>query len=41
MQLWARDPFDRMLITQARAEALTIVPVDPQARRYDVPTLSA
>lgn len=35
-----RDPFDRMLVAQARVETLTIVTADPQVRRYDVPTLS-
>lgn len=34
-----RDPFDRMLVAQARVEALTIVTIDPQVRRYDVATL--
>lgn len=32
-----RDPFDRMLIAQARLEHLTLVTVDPLIGRYDVP----
>ena len=31
-----RDPFDRMLIAQARCEGLTILTRDPEIRRYDV-----
>lgn len=30
------DPFDRMLIAQARVEALTIVSADDQVRQYDI-----
>jgi len=30
------DPFDRMLIAQARAEGLRIVTADEQFSRYDV-----
>lgn len=36
-----RDPFDRMLVAQARVETLTIVTLDPQVRRYDIPTFPA
>lgn len=32
-----RDPFDRMLIAQARTEELTIVTSDRRFARYDVP----
>lgn len=32
-----RDPFDRMLVAQARCEGLTLLSRDPQMRRYDVP----
>lgn len=32
-----RDPFDRMLVAQARCEGLTLLSRDPQVRRYDVP----
>ena len=33
------DPFDRMLICQARAQGLTLVSGDPAMRAYDVPVL--
>lgn len=33
------DPFDRMLVAQARAEGLTIVTADPAMQAYDVPVL--
>lgn len=33
------DPFDRMLIAQARAEVLTLVSVDERFRAYDVDLL--
>ncbi len=33
------DPLDRMLICQALANDLTIVTVDPQIKKYSVPTL--
>jgi PIN domain nuclease of toxin-antitoxin system len=32
-----RDPFDRLLIAQARADGLTIVTTDPAFRAYDIP----
>jgi PIN domain nuclease of toxin-antitoxin system len=32
-----RDPFDRMLVAQARCEGLTLLSRDPQVHRYDVP----
>jgi PIN domain nuclease of toxin-antitoxin system len=32
------DPFDRMLIAQARLEGLTLVTSDDQIANYDVPT---
>ena len=35
------DPFDRMLIAQARLEGLTVVTSDPMFRRYDVAVLDA
>lgn len=34
-----RDPFDRLLIAQARLEHLTFVTVDPAVDPYDVPRL--
>jgi PIN domain nuclease of toxin-antitoxin system len=36
-----RDPFDRMLVAQARVEGLTIVTVDRLLRRYAVSLLPA
>ena len=34
-----RDPFDRLLVAQAKHAGLTIVTSDQLIRRYDVPTL--
>jgi PIN domain nuclease of toxin-antitoxin system len=34
-----RDPFDRLLIAQARHEGLTLVTADANVRAYDVQTL--
>lgn len=36
-----RDPFDRMLVAQARRDGRTLVSADPQVARYDVHVLSA
>jgi PIN domain nuclease of toxin-antitoxin system len=36
-----KDPFDRMLVAQARAENLTLVTRDPLIERYDVSRLAA
>jgi PIN domain nuclease of toxin-antitoxin system len=36
-----RDPFDRMLIAQARCEDLTLVTRDPHILKYDAPLLEA
>ena len=36
LPLHHRDPFDRMLIAQARDEGLTLVTRDPAMRLYDV-----
>jgi PIN domain nuclease of toxin-antitoxin system len=41
LPLHHRDPFDRLLIAQARSEGLTIVTADPQFARYDVPVVPA
>jgi len=41
LPLHHRDPFDRLLISQARAERLTILTADPYFVRYDVPVVSA
>jgi PIN domain nuclease of toxin-antitoxin system len=35
-----RDPFDRMLIAQARAEALTLISRDPEIAKYEVDILA-
>jgi PIN domain nuclease of toxin-antitoxin system len=34
-----RDPFDRMLVAQARAEALTLISRDPEIAKYDIEIL--
>ena len=36
-----RDPFDRLLIAQARCEGLTLVTADRKVSMYDVPILPA
>ena len=36
-----RDPFDRMLVAQARAEGLVLVTADEQLSRYEVQILPA
>ncbi len=36
LPLHHHDPFDRMLIAQARSEGLTIITADKQFSRYDV-----
>lgn len=41
MPLHHRDPFDRMLVAQARTEQLTIVTRDPIIGQYDVTVLLA
>ncbi len=39
LPLLHRDPFDRMLVAQARCEELTLVTRDPQIHRYEVDVL--
>lgn len=39
LPLLHRDPFDRMLVAQARQQKLRIVTADPQITRYDVTTI--
>lgn len=39
LPLLHRDPFDRLLVAQARHERLTLVTRDPDIRRYPVDTL--
>jgi PIN domain nuclease of toxin-antitoxin system len=34
-----RDPFDRMLIAQAKVEGMQILTADPHFARYDVPLI--
>jgi PIN domain nuclease of toxin-antitoxin system len=41
LPLHHRDPFDRMLVAQARAERLTLVTRDERLGRYGVPLLVA
>jgi len=41
LPLHHRDPFDRLLISQARLEGLTIVTADPRFADYDVPVIDA
>ncbi|HEY4219098.1 MAG TPA: type II toxin-antitoxin system VapC family toxin [Gemmatimonadaceae bacterium] len=36
-----RDPFDRLLVAQARVEGLTILTGDDAISRYDVPVIDA
>jgi PIN domain nuclease of toxin-antitoxin system len=36
-----RDPFDRLLVSQARSEGLTVLTADPRIAEYDVSTLDA
>jgi PIN domain nuclease of toxin-antitoxin system len=37
LPLHHRDPFDRMLVAQARVEGLTLATADSRMGRYDVP----
>lgn len=39
LPLHHRDPFDRMLVAQARCEGLTLVTHDKHIQEYDVPLL--
>jgi len=41
LPLHHRDPFDRLLISQARSEGLTIVTADACFALYDVPVIPA
>jgi PIN domain nuclease of toxin-antitoxin system len=40
LPLLHRDPFDRMLVAQARCEDLTLVTRDEDIQKYDVPLLA-
>jgi PIN domain nuclease of toxin-antitoxin system len=39
LPLLTRDPFDRMLVAQAKAENMPILSADPAMRRYDIRVL--
>jgi len=39
LPLLHRDPFDRLLITQAQREGCTLVTADARIAAYDVPVL--
>ncbi len=41
LPLHNRDPFDRLLVAQARGEGLTLVTADRRMSAYDVPILDA
>lgn len=41
LSLYHRDPFDRLLVAQARAEQLTIITADRRLADYDVPVIDA
>jgi PIN domain nuclease of toxin-antitoxin system len=41
LPLLHRDPFDRMLVAQAKCEGLVVVTRDPEIPNYDVPVLAA
>ena len=41
LPLLHRDPFDRLLVAQARVEGRTLVTSDAQVRAYDVATMPA
>ena len=41
LPLHHRDPFDRLLIAQARAEQLTVVTADRRFLDYDLPVIDA
>jgi PIN domain nuclease of toxin-antitoxin system len=36
-----RDPFDRLLVAQARCEGLTVLSADARIAQYDVPMIDA
>jgi PIN domain nuclease of toxin-antitoxin system len=41
LPLHHRDPFDRLLVSQARSEGLTVLSADIRIAEYDVPFLDA
>ncbi|MEK7573686.1 MAG: type II toxin-antitoxin system VapC family toxin [Patescibacteria group bacterium] len=38
LPLYHKDPFDRMLIAQAKAEKLNLITTDQKIKKYDIPT---
>ncbi|GAB3390667.1 type II toxin-antitoxin system VapC family toxin [Humibacter soli] len=39
LPLLHRDPFDRMLVVQAKVEGIPLLTVDPRVKAYDVATI--
>ncbi|MBI4225492.1 type II toxin-antitoxin system VapC family toxin [Candidatus Roizmanbacteria bacterium] len=39
LPLHHRDPFDRLLVAQAKTEKLTLITADPKMKKYDVKLL--
>ena len=39
LPLLHRDPFDRMLVAQAKVEGIPLLTVDPRVKSYDVATI--
>jgi PIN domain nuclease of toxin-antitoxin system len=40
LPLLHRDPFDRLLIAQARSEGMVLSTADAEIRKYPIPTLA-
>lgn len=41
LEAWHRDPFDRMLVAQAKVESLTLVTRDVILKKYHIPLIMA
>ena len=41
LPLFHADPFDRMLVAQAKCEQLTVLTADARIRAYDIPIIDA
>ncbi len=39
LPLYHRDPFDRLLIAQAKIENMTLITADQKLAQYDIPTM--
>lgn len=39
LSLHHKDPFDRMLVAQAKVEKLTIITIDPKIKKYKIKTI--